>query len=122
MSFLLALTVIALVIGSIAIHVLTFRAIFHRSKSAFWSRGAVIAVIVGAVAGLASGILVRWRTEPNVEYVGFPIPGMVLVYTDGRWVDYVGPTVFIGPLLNALFVATMLLMPFSIALIIRGNR
>ena len=119
MFVLLVLAVLAGVIGLIAIHVLTFRSIRRRAKSALWSWGSGIAVLVGAIAGFTSGVTVRWRPEDNVEYVGFPIPGMILLYEDGRWVDYVGPTVLICPLLNALLGATVFLVPFSIALLVR---
>jgi len=116
---LLVLCVLTVVIGLIAIQALTFRSIRRRDNSTFWSRGATVNVVLGAVTGLTSGVAVRWRPEANVEYVGFPIPGMTLLYEDGRWVDYVGPTVLICPLLNALLVATVFLLPFSLALLVR---
>lgn len=119
---LLLIAVLAVVVVLVAIHVWTFRVISRRAQSAWWSRGAAIAVSVGFVSGLVSGVVVRWRPEPGSEYVGFPIPGMVVLYEDGRWVDYVGPTVVICPLLNALLVATVFLLPVSIALLIRRPR
>ena len=106
----------------VSIHVLTFRAIRRRGKSTVWRRVAVAAVIGGAMAGFISGIVVRWRPQPDIEYVGFPIPGMLLLYEDGRWVDYIGPGVLISPVLNALVVATVFILPVSFALFVRRKR
>jgi hypothetical protein len=103
----------------VAIHIWTFRRILRQDRSAWWSRGAALAASVGFVAGLASGVLVRWRPEADTEYIGFPIPGIVLLYENGRWVDYVGPTVLVCPLLNALLVGTVFVLPFTIAMVVR---
>ena len=119
MVLLLLLVGLAVIVGLFAIHILTFRSIQARGKSTLWTRGSSIAVIIGALTGFLSGILVRWRPEANVEYVGFPIPGMLLLYEGGRWVDYVGPTVLICPVLNAFLGATVFLLPFSVALLFR---
>jgi hypothetical protein len=103
----------------VAIHVWTFRRILRQGRSVWWSRAAALAASLGFVAGLVSGVLVRWRPEADTEYVGFPIPGMVLLYENGRWVDYVGATVLVCPLLNALLVGTVFVLPFTIAMVVR---
>lgn len=104
----------------VALHIWTFRGILRQGVPAWWRRGAALAVCTGFVTGLVSGVVIRWRPEAGVEYVGFPLPGMLLPYEDGRWVDYVGPTVIICPLLNALLVATVFVLPFSTALLVRS--
>ena len=118
MSWFLVLAVLAIVIGLVAVDFLTLWSIGRRAKSAWWSRGSAVAVVVGAVTGFISGIFVRWHPAADVEYVGFPIPGMMLLYEDGRWVDYVGPTVLICPVLNALLGATVFLLPFLLGLLV----
>ena len=119
MFFLLLLAVLALVIGLVSVHVMTFWTIHRRGKNALWWWGAGLSAVIGALSGFVSGVWVRWRPEPNIEYVGFPIPGMMLLHEDGRWIDYVGPTILICPLLNTLLGATALLIPISLALLIR---
>ena len=119
MFLLLTLSVLVVVASLVYVQFWTIRTIWRRNLTQYCKLAAVALVVFGSICGFVSGTVVRWQPSANVEYVGFPIPGMELLYEDGRWVDYVGPTILISPCLNALIVGTVCLLPLTVALVVR---
>ena len=122
MLLLLIITAGLLCVGVLVlIHAWTLRAVRTRSMSAWWIRSYVAAVVMGVIGGLVSSG-VRWFDADNAQYVGLPLPGVIVLREDGKWIDYAGPPTIICPLLNMLLVATVCVLPISLAVLLRRQR
>ena len=73
---------------------------------------------VGILVGVLSSFLVKYQVSPTQRIIGFPLPAAVLLLEGGRWVDYVGPIWMLNPFL----VGGGLMLPFSVALLVKRRR
>jgi hypothetical protein len=72
--------------------------------------------VIGTALGPWLGCAFTYQIAPDLRYIGFPAPVVVLHLEDGRWVDYVGLIPVIVPL-NMFVIASCCLFPVSVGLL-----
>ncbi len=107
-----ALSVIA------AVDIWTIRAISHVPSPRAWRTVAIGLLTIGIALGIYLGCFFTYQVAPDLRYIGFPAPGLVLHLEKGHWVDYVGPIGFVLPF-NVFAVASCCLLPVSGCLLVR---
>jgi hypothetical protein len=77
-----------------------------------------IAFVLMGATGLAFGswcaLYAKYQTDECTRYIGAPVPTLVLILEDGRWVDYISPASPLIALLDLLAVCFCFVMPVSI--------
>jgi hypothetical protein len=101
-----------------AIDLVTFRVVGSLPSPRPWRVAAVGSLVMGAALGIWLGCLVTYQVAPDLPYIGFPCPCLVLQLENGRWVDYVGLIPLIAPF-NVFMIASSCLLPVSSSLLIR---
>jgi hypothetical protein len=112
---------IAAVLGFItlaAIDAWTLRRISRPSTPRIWRHLTIGLLAIGALLGAWLGFAFTYQVAPDHRHIGFPLPLLVLCWENGRWVDYVGPILLLGPL-NVFIIASFCLFPISIGMVTR---
>lgn len=97
--------------GLVAFHFWTFRTICRRANAENRTIVAAALSVLGLLVGFGFGVAFRWRPYPDMELVGFPLPAVINLFRDGKWVDFVGPPTVICPFLNAFIGSAVFLFP-----------
>jgi hypothetical protein len=103
-----------------AVDAWTLRSIRRLPSQSSWRFASVGLLIIGIALGLWLGCFFSYRVAPDFRYIGFPVPGLVLHFEDGRWVDYVGLVPVVVPF-NVFIIASSCLLPVSLGLLIRRS-
>ncbi len=101
-----------------AIDIWTFRTINHLSSRRPWRGIALGSLTIGIPIGVWFGCALTYQVAPDMRYIGFPVPFIVLQLENDRWVDYVGLIPVIVPF-NVFTIASWFLMPVSLGLVLR---
>jgi hypothetical protein len=73
---------------------------------------------IGIAVGMWLGCFCTYQVTPDLRYIGFPVPGLVLQLEDGRWIDYVGLIPVVLPF-NVFTIVSCFLPPISLGLVVR---
>src|SRR5215213_2031210 len=74
--------------------------------------------VVGCGAAVWCAFFVWYQPRPTLRIRGVPLPTQVLQLENGNWMPFEGP----GWMLNLVIVTSLVAMPLSLPVIIRGIR